>query len=40
VNDDLGIGLGDEVDTAGFQPGAQVEEVLDDAVVHEHDAAG
>ena len=40
VRDDLGVGLGDELVPLALQLALQLEVVLDDAVVHDDDAAG
>ena len=40
VRDDLGVGLRDELVPLALQLVLQLEVVLDDAVVHDHDAAG
>ncbi len=40
VRDDLGVGLGDELVPFLLQLLLQVQVVLDDAVVHDHDPAG
>ncbi len=40
MSDDLGVGLGQELGAAALQLGAQLGEILDDAVVDDGDAVG
>ena len=40
MGDDLGVGLGRELGAAALELGAQLGEILDDAVVDDGDAVG
>ena len=40
MRDDFGVGLGDEFGALGLQLAAQLDEILDDAVVHDREPLG